>query len=126
METTRLFIKLTRWNDWILNLLVVAAGYVISRPVIGESLGNLILFIIAFFLFESFGFAINDYFDAKSDSKNPKTKNLIAMGLIKKSHAMIFCIVFVPAFQIQRKIHPRHFGSRNFHVFSFCRRLHNW
>ena len=93
METTRLFIKLTRWNDWILNLLVVAAGYVISRPVIGESLGNLILFIIAFFLFESFGFAINDYFDAKSDSKNPKTKNLIAMGLIKKSHAMIFCIL---------------------------------
>src|SRR3989338_2131454 len=104
METTRLFIKLTRWNDWILNLLVVAAGYVISRPVIGESLGNLILFIIAFFLFESFGFAINDYFDAKSDSKNPKTKNLIAMGLIKKSHAMIVFVLYsCPPFRFKEK-----------------------
>ena len=90
-QEINLFIRLTRWNDWILNIGFILTGFFLSRPESG--LYTLLLpMVVVFFFVESFGFAINDYFDAPFDKLKPATNNVISKGLLKKSDAAVFII----------------------------------
>ncbi len=89
MQEIAIFIRLTRWNHWILNIGFVLAGFFLHRPEPG--LYTLLLpIVVVFFFVESFGFAINDYFDAPFDKLKPITNNVISKGLLKRSNAAAF------------------------------------
>ncbi|MFA4819677.1 MAG: UbiA prenyltransferase family protein [Candidatus Aenigmatarchaeota archaeon] len=88
------FLRLTRWNDWILNIAFVLFGYFLPLTSISVYV-SLLFMVIVFLLVQSFGFAINDYFDAPFDKLKKSTRNLISNGLIKKYEALIFCVALV-------------------------------
>ena len=55
------------------------------------------VFLIATFFNMSFCFAINNYYDADSDRKNPRrmNKNALALGKISKKQGMVLNILFI-------------------------------
>lgn len=88
MEKLIILLRFTRWSDWILNIGFVLFGYFLSKLSYYIILPAIIL---VFFFVESFGFAINEYFDAPFDKIKPATKNVISKCLLSKSNAAIFC-----------------------------------
>lgn len=91
LQKIKLLIELTRWKEWISWLGFVLFGYFLSRPVPISFLTLFILSLVSILSF-SFGFSINDYFDAPFDRLKPKIRNLISCRLIKESYAAIFCL----------------------------------
>ena len=91
MEKISLFIGLTRWKDWIPNILFVIFGFLLSLKTF-VIYPSMVFVLVIFFLVQSFGFAINDYFDAPFDKLKESTHNVISHGLIKKQEAAVFCV----------------------------------
>ena len=92
IKIVRAFLRLTRWNEWVLTAGFAVFGYLLSFSSIG-SLDSFFSLIIVFVFSFSFGFAINDYFDAPFDKLKTVIRNPISRGDIKKSHAAAFCFM---------------------------------
>lgn len=87
-------IRLARCKDWILNIGYLLFGYFLPSPV---SYVSLAVLVFVFFAVESFGFALNDYFDAPFDRLKPETSNVISNGLVSRPAAALFCLVLAAA-----------------------------
>lgn len=90
LRKLRLLIEFTRWKDWILWIVFILFGYFLAPPALSP-LSNFAVLILVFLLVESFGFAINDYFDAEYDKMKQKTHNVISRKLLDKETASVFC-----------------------------------
>jgi len=96
LQKIKLLLMLTRWKDWMLIPLILVMGYFITLHT-ASVYTDLIFMLVAFSLSLSFGFAINEYFDAPYDKMKPIVKNVISKNLISKSHAAVFCTFLLVA-----------------------------
>jgi 4-hydroxybenzoate polyprenyltransferase len=73
------------------------------------------VFFISFFFIAALTFAMNNYFDADSDKKNPRRRdiNAIASGRISKQNGIILNLIFILISLIVTVLH-------NFEIFLFC------
>jgi decaprenyl-phosphate phosphoribosyltransferase len=92
----KFYILLLRPKDWAKNLFLflpsffagdIFSKYIIIRLVIG---------FISFCCFASSIYIVNDYNDIENDRKHPvKSKRPLASGKVKKSHAMVVCVLLI-------------------------------
>lgn len=90
MHAVRLLLRLSRLRDWIIVIPTVFIGYFLSAPPFGAH-WQLVPMLAVFFSVNSFGYGINDYFDAPYDRLKPRTHNVISWGLLGKGTAAAFC-----------------------------------
>ena len=90
--------KLLRIKDWVKNLFLFVPLFFSGQLFDFTKVSSLILGFFAFSFTASSIYIINDYRDIKDDRKHPeKSKRPLASGTVKKSTAVLICILFVIA-----------------------------
>jgi 4-hydroxybenzoate polyprenyltransferase len=90
------YIKLLRPKDWAKNLFIFVAPFFAKSFSGSKEILLLIAGFIAFCCFASSVYIINDYRDIEDDRKHPeKSKRPLASGMVKKSTAVIICILLI-------------------------------
>src|SRR5215471_17288146 len=92
------YIKLLRPKDWAKNLFLFVPSFFAGSFFVASNIGLLIEGFIAFCFFASSIYIINDYRDIEDDRKHPKkSKRPLASGKVKKSAAIVICIMLILA-----------------------------
>jgi len=90
--------KLLRVKDWAKNLFLFIPLFFSTQLFNADKFTNLILGFFAFSFVASAIYILNDYRDIEDDRNHPeKKKRPLAAGAIKKSTAVIICIVLILA-----------------------------
>ena len=90
------YIKLLRPKDWAKNLFLFIPSFFAGNFFIPKDIELLLAGFITFCCFASSIYIINDYRDIENDRKHPeKSKRPLAAGTVKKSAAVIICILLI-------------------------------
>ncbi|MFI5206077.1 MAG: UbiA family prenyltransferase, partial [Candidatus Paceibacterales bacterium] len=90
------YIKLLRPKDWAKNLFLIVPSFFAGQFFIPSRAPHILLGFLAFCFFASSIYIINDYRDIEDDRKHPvKCKRPLASGKVKKSSAIIICVVLL-------------------------------
>ena len=90
------YIKLLRPKDWAKNLFLFIPSFFAGNFFNLKDIGLLIAGFVTFCCFASSIYIINDYRDIEDDRKHPeKSKRPLASGMVKKSAALIICILLI-------------------------------
>lgn len=92
------YIKLLRPKDWAKNLFLFVPSFFAGSFFVPSKIGLLIEGFFAFCFFASSIYIINDYRDIEDDRKHPKkSKRPLASGKVKKSTAIVICVILIAA-----------------------------